>query len=86
MDMDCTPAVLISALTPLQVIGLLLSEITRSLLFSMCFFVNVRTGARARAMVLAMVYNKVTKLRNVGDKSIGEVCYRIPPYSRMYFN
>lgn len=39
----------------------------------MAFFTNVRTGARARAMILTMVYNKVSKLRNVGDKSIGEV-------------
>jgi len=40
---------------------------------SMAFFTNARTGARARAMVLTLVYNKVSKLRNVGDKSIGEV-------------
>lgn len=39
----------------------------------MAFFTNTRTGARARAMVLTLVYNKVSKLRNVGDKSIGEV-------------
>lgn len=39
----------------------------------MAFFTNARTGARARAMVLTLVYNKVSKLRNVGDKSIGEV-------------
>lgn len=39
----------------------------------MAFFTNVRTGARARASILTLVYNKVSKLRNVGDKSIGEV-------------
>ena len=42
--------------------------------FSLSFFTNTRTGARMRAMVLTMVYKKVSKLRNVGDKSIGEVC------------
>ena len=57
----------------LKVIGLLLAEVTRSVLLSMAFFTNVRTGARIRAMILTMVYNKVSKLRNVGDKSIGEV-------------
>ena len=59
--------------TILQVIGLLLAELTRSVLLSMAFFTTSRTGARARAMVLTLVYNKVSKLRNVGDKSIGEV-------------
>lgn len=39
---------------------------------SMSFFTNTRTGTRARAMILTMVYNKVSKLRNVGDRSIGE--------------
>ena len=42
--------------------------------FCLSFFTNIRTGARTRAMVLTMVYKKVSKLRNVGDKCIGEVC------------
>lgn len=34
---------------------------------------NIRTGTKARAMVWTMVYNKMSKLKNAGDKSIGEV-------------
>lgn len=49
-----------------------MAEVTRSLLLCLSFFTNIRTAARARAMVLTMVYSKVTTLRNVGDKSIGE--------------
>lgn len=49
-----------------------MAEVTRSLLLSLSFFTNIRTAARARAMVLTMVYSKVTTLRNLGDKSIGE--------------
>lgn len=54
------------------VIGLLLAEVGRSVFLSMSFFTNTRTGTRARAMILTMVYNKVSRLRNVGDRSIGE--------------
>ena len=33
----------------------------------------VRAGIAARAMVMSLVYNKVVKLKNVGDRSLGEV-------------
>ena len=50
-----------------------MAELARSVFLSMAFFTNVRTGTRARAMILTLVYDKVSKLRNVGDRSIGEV-------------
>ena len=37
------------------------------------FFFMVRTGVAARAMILSLVYDKVVKLKNAGDRSLGEV-------------
>jgi hypothetical protein len=51
----------------------MITEIGRSWIQSLTFFTNIRTGARARAMVWTMVYNKMSRLKNAGDKSIGEV-------------
>ena len=60
----------------------MISETARSWLQALTFFTNMRTGARARAMVLTMVYNKMSRLKNAGDKSIGEV--RLASNSAMY--
>ncbi|XP_032226749.1 ATP-binding cassette sub-family C member 5 [Nematostella vectensis] len=54
------------------VMGLLLTEILRVAFLSFSFFLNIRTGTRARSMVYSLIYQKLSKLRNVGDKSIGE--------------
>jgi hypothetical protein len=35
--------------------------------------INLRNGLNARSMVWMMVYNKMARLKNAGDKSIGEV-------------
>ncbi|CAB3994524.1 multidrug resistance-associated 5 isoform X1 [Paramuricea clavata] len=55
------------------VVGLMISEIARSWIQSLSFLVNIRTGTRARSMVWTMVYNKMSRLKNAGDKSIGEL-------------
>ena len=57
----------------MKVIGLMISETARSWLQSLSFLVNLRTGTKARSMVWTMVYNKMSRLKNAGDKSIGEV-------------
>jgi hypothetical protein len=51
----------------------MISEIARSWIQSLSFLVNLRTGTKARSMVWTMVYNKMSRLKNAGDKSIGEV-------------
>jgi hypothetical protein len=35
--------------------------------------INLRNGTRVRSMVWMMVYDKMARLKNAGDKSIGEV-------------
>jgi hypothetical protein len=52
----------------------MICEIARSWIQSLSFLVNIRTGTKARSMVWTMVYNKMSRLKNAGDKSIGEVC------------
>ena len=51
----------------------MISQTARSWLQSLGFLVNMRTGIKARSMVLTMVYNKISRLKNAGDKSVGEV-------------
>lgn len=61
----------------IQVIALMITEVGRSWTQSLGFLLNLRTGTKARAMVWTMVYNKMSKLKNAGDKSIGEVYIEI---------
>ncbi|XP_028400740.1 multidrug resistance-associated protein 5-like [Dendronephthya gigantea] len=55
------------------VVALMICETARSWIQSLSFLMNLRTGTKARAMVWTIVYNKVSKLKNAGDKSIGEL-------------
>ena len=51
----------------------MVSEVSRSWFESISFMINLRNGLNARSMVWMMVYNKMARLKNAGDKSIGEV-------------
>ena len=51
----------------------MMCEISRSWFQSICFMINLRNGTRVRSMVWMMVYDKMARLKNAGDKSIGEV-------------
>jgi hypothetical protein len=51
----------------------MVSEVSRSWFESISFLINLRNGLNARSMVWMMVYNKMARLKNAGDKSIGEV-------------
>ena len=48
-------------------------EISRSWFQSIAFMINLRNAIKARSMVWMMVYDKMAKLKNAGDKSVGEV-------------
>lgn len=60
-------------LSLIKVIGLMITETARSWLQSLTFLINMRTGIKARSMVWSMVYNKMSRLKNAGNKSVGEV-------------
>lgn len=45
----------------------------RSLLFAATWAMNYRTGVRVRAGTLGLVFQKILRLRSLGDKSAGEV-------------
>ena len=51
----------------------MVGEVSRSWFQSISFLINVRNGLKARSMVWMIVYNKMARLKNAGDKSIGEV-------------
>ncbi|CAB4003134.1 multidrug resistance-associated 5-like [Paramuricea clavata] len=55
------------------VVGLMVSEVSRSWFQSISFMINLRNGLNARSMAWMMVYNKMARLKNAGDKSIGEL-------------
>ena len=48
-------------------------EISRSWFQSIGYLITLRNGTRARSMVWMMVYDKMARLKNAGDKSVGEV-------------
>eukprot|EP00794_Sanderia_malayensis_P007271 gene7271-8082_t len=52
---------------------LLIAQFGISLLSSGLFTVMIRAGIAARAAVLSVIYNKVSRLKNVGSKSVGEL-------------
>ncbi|XP_014665405.1 PREDICTED: multidrug resistance-associated protein 5-like [Priapulus caudatus] len=54
------------------VVGLTACEVVRSLMFAATWAVNLRTGARIRAGILGLVFEKILRLRTLGDKSAGE--------------
>ncbi|XP_045054550.2 ATP-binding cassette sub-family C member 5 isoform X2 [Desmodus rotundus] len=57
----------------LLVLGLLLTEIVRSWSLALTWAMNYRTGVRLRGAILTMAFKKILKLKNIKEKSVGEL-------------
>ncbi|XP_067851301.1 multidrug resistance-associated protein 5 isoform X2 [Heptranchias perlo] len=54
-------------------LGLFMTEVVRSWSLAMTWALNYRTGARLRGAVLTMAFDKILKLKNIKEKSLGEL-------------
>ncbi|XP_072428524.1 ATP-binding cassette sub-family C member 5 isoform X3 [Chiloscyllium punctatum] len=54
-------------------LGLFLTEVVRSWSLAMTWALNYRTAARLRGAVLTMAFDKILKLKNIKEKSLGEL-------------
>ncbi|XP_073445373.1 ATP-binding cassette sub-family C member 5 [Dendrobates tinctorius] len=57
----------------LLVFGLLMTEIVRSWSLALTWALNYRTGSRLRGAILTMAFKKILKLKNIKEKSLGEL-------------
>ncbi|XP_040284415.1 multidrug resistance-associated protein 5 isoform X1 [Bufo bufo] len=57
----------------LLVFGLLMTEIVRSWSLALTWGLNYRTGSRLRGAILTMAFKKILKLKNIKEKSLGEM-------------
>ncbi|XP_073215273.1 ATP-binding cassette sub-family C member 5 isoform X2 [Lepidochelys kempii] len=57
----------------LLVFGILMTEIVRSWSLALTWALNYRTGVRLRGAILTMAFKKILKLKNIKDKSLGEL-------------
>ncbi|KAM9583222.1 ATP-binding cassette sub-family C member 5 isoform 2-T2 [Trichechus inunguis] len=57
----------------LLVLGLFLTEIIRSWSLALTWALNYRTGVRLRGAILTMAFKKILKLKNIKEKSLGEL-------------
>ncbi|XP_042315891.1 multidrug resistance-associated protein 5 isoform X1 [Sceloporus undulatus] len=57
----------------LLVFGILMTEIVRSWSLALTWALNYRTGVRLRGAVLTMAFKKILKLKNIKEKSMGEL-------------
>ncbi|KAM9316943.1 ATP-binding cassette sub-family C member 5 [Gastrophryne carolinensis] len=57
----------------LLVFGLLLTEVVRSWSLALTWGLNYRTGSRLRGAILTMAFKKILKLKNIKEKSMGEL-------------
>lgn len=55
------------------IFGLLMTEIVRSWSLALTWALNYRTGVRLRGAILTMAFKKILKLKNIKEKSLGEV-------------
>lgn len=55
------------------VFGIFMTEIVRSWSLALTWALNYRTGVRLRGAVLTMAFKKILKLKNIKEKSLGEV-------------
>ncbi|XP_070538594.1 ATP-binding cassette sub-family C member 5-like [Ptychodera flava] len=53
-------------------LGILFTELFRAMGIGYAWFLNYRTGARLRGASLYLVFEKLTRLRNLADQSIGQ--------------
>ncbi|XP_078266352.1 ATP-binding cassette sub-family C member 5-like isoform X2 [Rhinoraja longicauda] len=54
-------------------LGLFLTEVVRSWSLAMTWALNYRTAARLRGAALTMAFDKILKLKNIKEKSLGEL-------------
>ncbi|XP_053566297.1 ATP-binding cassette sub-family C member 5 isoform X3 [Bombina bombina] len=57
----------------LLVFGLLITEMVRSWSLALTWALNYRTGSRLRGAILTMAFKKILKLKNIKEKSMGEL-------------
>ncbi|XP_015262676.1 PREDICTED: multidrug resistance-associated protein 5 [Gekko japonicus] len=57
----------------LLVFGLLMTEIVRSWSLALTWALNYRTGVRLRGAILTMAFKKILRLKNIKEKSLGEL-------------
>ena len=57
----------------LKVVLLAVFSMSRSIIFSGVFFLQLQAGVIARAAALSFIYHKLSRLKSVGNKSVGEV-------------
>ncbi|XP_069069026.1 ATP-binding cassette sub-family C member 5 isoform X2 [Pleurodeles waltl] len=57
----------------LLVFGLLLTEVARSWCLALTWALNYRTSTRLRGAILTMAFKKILKLKNIKEKSLGEM-------------
>ncbi|XP_044529198.1 multidrug resistance-associated protein 5 isoform X1 [Gracilinanus agilis] len=57
----------------LLVLGLFLTEIVRSWSLTLTWALNYRTAVRLRGAILTMAFKKILKLKNIKEKSLGEL-------------
>lgn len=55
------------------VFGIFMTEIVRSWSLALTWALNYRTGVRLRGAILTMAFKKILKLKNIKEKSLGEV-------------
>ncbi|XP_039203148.1 multidrug resistance-associated protein 5 isoform X1 [Crotalus tigris] len=57
----------------LLLFGLLITEIVRSWSLALTWALNYRTGVRLRGAILTMAFKKILRLKNIKEKSLGEL-------------
>ncbi|KAG7479573.1 multidrug resistance-associated protein 5 [Solea senegalensis] len=57
----------------LLVVGLLTTKLVRSWSLALTWALNYRTGSRLRGAVLSLAFDKILRLRNINDKSMGKL-------------
>ncbi|XP_038001480.1 multidrug resistance-associated protein 5 isoform X3 [Motacilla alba alba] len=55
------------------VFGIFMTEVVRSWSLALTWALNYRTGVRLRGAVLTMAFKKILKLKNIKEKSLGEL-------------
>ncbi|XP_026577525.1 multidrug resistance-associated protein 5 isoform X3 [Pseudonaja textilis] len=57
----------------LLILGLLITEVIRSWSLALTWALNYRTGVRLRGAILTMAFKKILRLKNIKEKSLGEL-------------
>ncbi|KAK2538418.1 Abcc5 [Columba guinea] len=55
------------------VFGIFMTEVVRSWSLALTWALNYRTGVRLRGAILTMAFKKILKLKNIKEKSLGEL-------------